>query len=209
MPLMSTANFDKWTNQINADSDKVGNWDSMRLQLYGVNGLDDKEVPSGLVALCNLMTSRRKDLVGHDYFESSEDLGNIIGFGSFSVVYAKKDNDDLNHIVKLSRYGSNALLDRETIALKALKGEATENGIVSFINIAFMSITIGGSKIQLPPALTMKPLGMSVGMYLAEKNPEERNSALRKISEQLHTALEFIHGKEYSHNDVSCPQRTL
>jgi hypothetical protein len=44
---------------------------------------------------------------------------------------------------------------------------------------------------------------MSVGMYLAEKNPEERNSALRKISEQLHTALEFIHGKEYSYNDVS------
>ena len=40
-------------------------------------------------------------------------------------------------------------------------------------------------------------------MYLAEKNPEERNSALRKISEQLHTALEFIHGKAYSHNDVS------
>ena len=114
-------------------------------------------MPSGLVVLCNLMTSRRKDLVGHDGFESSEDLGNIIGFGSFSVVYAKrgKDKDDLKHIVKLSRYSSKALLDRETIALKALKGEATENGIVSFINNAFMSITIGGSKIQLPPSLTM------------------------------------------------------
>jgi RIO-like serine/threonine protein kinase len=56
------------------------------------------------------MTLSRTDLVGPSRFVS-DTIGDLIGFGSFAAVYSHKSDKSL--VIKLSRYGAKAVLERE------------------------------------------------------------------------------------------------
>jgi hypothetical protein len=199
MPLLSEASFDKWVNGCEPK------WKTFKEELYsgnapahGESSSDVEPVPSGLVALWDLMTSSRSVLVGPSPFASGA-LGQMIGFGASATVHRSKVND--NHIMKLSRYGATAVLDREAKVLKALT-ERTETvgGIASFIEHKKLSVTIGGVDVQLP-ALILAPLGIRVEAHLAQRN-DDRTKVLLKIGADLVAAVDFVHKCGYSHNDV-------
>jgi hypothetical protein len=67
MPLLSPDNFDKWAKEGFKEK-----WNEVKESLYpplvGGGSASNTDVPSGLVALCNLMTSTRKDIVGPSQF---------------------------------------------------------------------------------------------------------------------------------------------
>jgi hypothetical protein len=198
MPLMSQVNFKKWTETCGNEKD----WIDMGLYPTLETSDVSNTVPKGLVALWNLMNSTRKDLVGPALFVSDV-LGDMIGFGTFASVYKHKKTD---HVIKLSRYGGEAALARETATLQALlKKMPTDSniGIARFIGNDKVDINIGGVDVQLP-ALVMKPRGVSLEMHLANMTEgKEKDNALIKFGDQLSAALEFIHANGYYHNDVS------
>jgi serine/threonine protein kinase len=149
------------------------------------------------------MNSTRKDLVGPRP-DISAVLGDMIGFGTFASVYKHKTDD--NQVAKLSRYGADAALARETATLRALlaKLPAGSNiGIARFIGNDKVDINIGGVDVKLP-ALVMEPRGVSLEMWLAKYiELETKKKALIDFGDQLSTALAFIHENGYYHNDIS------
>jgi hypothetical protein len=192
MPLLSEASFDKWVNGCEAK------WKTFKEKLYSGNVPANGAVPSGLVALWNLMTSSHSVLVGPSPFASGA-LGQMIGFGAFATVHRSKDND--NHIIKLSRYGATAALDLEAKVLEALKRRTEKvGGIASTIECKKLSVTIGGVDVQLP-ALILAPLGIRVEAHLAQS--DDKTKALLKIGADLAAALDFVHKCGYNHNDVT------
>lgn len=93
-------------------------WKTFKRRLYGDSdgppvrtGSLNAVVPSGVVALWNLMTSSHSDLVGPSPFDSDE-LGDPIGPGTFATICTAKDSNE--RVIKLSRYGVKAALDRES-----------------------------------------------------------------------------------------------
>jgi serine/threonine protein kinase len=148
------------------------------------------------------MNSTRKDLVGPAPYVSDV-LGDMIGFGTFTSVYRHKNE---HHVIKLSRYGADAALARETATLRALlaKIPADSNiGIARFIGNDKVHINIGGVDVKLP-ALVMEPRGVSLEMWLAKCiKLETKKKALIDFGDQLSTALAFIHDSGYCHNDIS------
>jgi serine/threonine protein kinase len=202
MPLLSPDNFDKWAKGGSEDK-----WNEMKERLYPRSlarggSASNTDVPSGLVALCSLMTSTRKDIVGPSRFISDE-LGDLIGFGSFAAVYSHKNDTSL--VIKLSRYGAKAGLEREAAVLKHLL-EPSAPGIARFVDFKSLEINIGGVDVLLP-ALTTGPRGVSIQMHLAAITIlDKKKKELLSIGEELSCALKFIHEKGIYHNDIS---RTL
>lgn len=197
MPLLSRANFDKWTKQGNES-----NWKDIKSTLYPSPMNDESStsgVPSGLVALWNLMTSTRKDIVGPSPFVSDA-LGDLLGYGSFAAVY--KHKCDEKHVIKLSRYGAKALLDREALVLKELQQKSGLIGIARFVVYNDLNVSVGGVDVKLP-ALTTKPRGIRIEMHLAKLGDEEISREVVTIGSQLSKALEFIHCNGFLHNDIS------
>jgi hypothetical protein len=159
----------------------------------------DTDVPAGLVALAKLMTTTRKDLVGPRSFES-EEVGDMIGFGSFATVWIHKGAD--NQVIKLSRYGAKIALEQEAKVLKEL---GCDSGCIPrWVGSEDLKVVIGGVSVALP-ALVTAPRGISIEMKLAQLTTDEdtRRKALVSIGEELVIALSFIHEGGFHHHDIS------
>ena len=201
LPLLSQKSFEEWVKG------RESRWTAFKSILYGdgtpTNGVSSNGgVPSGLVALWNLMTTSRSVLVGPSPSHLNSDvLGYLIGFGSFATVHQAKGKE--NHVMKLSQYGAKATLERESSVLRALQGPQTAPavGIPRLVDFKKLSFSIGGIGVQLP-ALILAPRGISVEMHLAQNDGNGKDKLLA-IGKDLMSALGFIHGKGYHHNDVS------
>jgi hypothetical protein len=202
LPLMSIENFDKWCG-----TKHEAKWENIRAELYCMadeaasnKKNDSTSVPSGLVALCNLMASTRRKLFGNPRFVS-DTLNDLIGFGYFAAVY---EHMNKTQVVKLSRYGATKILEHETNVLEKLKQDGKQtNGVVQLISYKDESVTLGGVEIHLK-GLTLEPRGVPLEMYLASL-PEEncRTEKLQESGQQLEKALKFVHEHKYLHNDIS------
>jgi serine/threonine protein kinase len=200
LPLLSWNSFCTWMG----GAESVKNYASFTEELYGGNSSDDSDVPSGLVALWKLMTTSRKDLVGPIPLKSDE-LGDMIGFGSFAAVY--KHKKVAAHVIKLSRYGAKVALEKEAAVLEELQHDASGGGscadyVPRVVSFGYLKVETGGVDVTLP-ALVMEPRGISVEAKLAKVDVNERSECLLSIGENLTLALQFVHEKGYLHNDVS------
>jgi hypothetical protein len=187
LPLLSPANFDDWTKSSDGNKDMK----AFRDLLYpNPASSTDTDVPAGLVALAKLMTTTRKDLVGPCPFES-EEVGDMIGFGSFATVWIHKGAD--NQVIKLSRYGAKIALEQEAKVLKEL---GCDSGCIPrWVGSEDLKVVIGGVSVVLP-ALVMEPRGISIEMMLALLTDKDaRHKRCVGIGEELVRALSFIHGK--------------
>jgi hypothetical protein len=109
------------------------------------------------------MTTSRKDLVGPIPLKSDE-LGDMIGFGSFAAVY--KHKKVAAHVIKLSRYGAKVALEKEAAVLEELQHDASGGGscadyIPRVVSFGYLKVETGGVDVTLP-ALVMEPRGISV-----------------------------------------------
>ncbi len=198
MPLLSKDSFEKWVKG------RDSKWKNIKTDLYGDTALENGDsstttaVPSGLVALWNLMTSSRSVLVCRSPLGSDE-LGEMVGYGAFATVHGAKQNEE--YVIKTSRYGAKTLLDREAAVLTELQQKAeTVSGLSYLVESKELPVTIGGIDIRLP-ALILAPRGISVEMHLARSDDKKR--ALHAIGKDISAALDFIHSRGFTHNDVS------
>jgi Protein kinase domain len=205
MPLQSKVSFEKWVKG------RESKWKRMKTELYGDDAVSLENtasstaaaaaVPSGLVALWNLMTASRSALVGRSPLPASGELGEMVGYGGFSTVHHSTKND--TYVIKLSRSGFENDLLQEAAVLTALmqqKEDKSVVGISQLVRSTEMPVTIGGIEIRLS-ALILEPRGISAEMHLARSNDKEE--ALRAIGKDSVAALDFIHSRGYTHNDVS------
>lgn len=194
MPLLSKASFEKWVEG------RESNWENFKRDLYGdgTTGVANNAlVPSGLVAIWNLMTSSRVHLVGPSPFVSGA-IDDRIGCGAFSTAHAARNND--RQVIKVSRHGATATLEREAKVLKKLQTPSA--GIVQLVEYKDLSVEFGGISIPMP-ALILTPFGISAEMHLASQVNKDKKKTLLKIGKELVAALDFIHGQGYNHNDIS------
>jgi serine/threonine protein kinase len=159
-------------------------------------------VPTGLIALWNLMTSSRQDLVGPSRPVVADGLGDRLGFGAFATVHKATENP--KHVIKVSRYGATVTLLQEASVLSKLQEDrrSVNFGLSQLIVRKNQAVTIGGINIELP-ALILAPRGISAEMHLARCGENGVKEALLKIGKEIAEALDFVHAKHYNHNDVS------
>jgi Protein kinase domain len=194
LPLMSESSFKRWVG------DQESTWKSFKTKLYGDEPSVCAGIPTGLIALWNLMTSSRNDLVGPSCPIAAKGLGGRLGFGAFATVHIATENPE--HVIKVSRYGATATLLREASVLSELQEDGLNLGLSQLIARKKQAVTIGGINIELP-ALILAPRGISAEMRLAKCDENGVQEALLKIGEEIARALEFVHGRLYNHNDVS------
>jgi Protein kinase domain len=191
LPLLPKEQFLSWIEH----SKQKDHWSEI------VQYNDNEDVPSGLVALWNIMTSSRTDLFGPPSFEKDNDvLGEMIGYGAFSTIHRSKTSSDV--VIKVSRYGARSQLDREAEVLGQLKDI---DGISQLIGLNDIDVTVSELRMTIP-ALSIKPFAKGVRAYLAGQ--DDKVLALRRIGDELSSALSHVHSRGYVHNDPS-PQNIL
>jgi hypothetical protein len=111
---MSKSSFERWVGG------QESKWSRLKRELYSVEPSVNGDgsslgavVPTGLIALWNLMTSSRNDLVGPSRHLVAEELGERLGFGLFATIHAT--TRDREQIIKVSRYGSGVRCDSRTL----------------------------------------------------------------------------------------------
>ena len=221
MPLLSLENFTKY---VKAGSEKFPqDWEQLKQEMYGtgeqpqqVDGSATTSVPSGLVALFNIMTTSRADLFGPSGF-TSRDVDELLGTGSFASVHSVPNYE--NVVVKLSRYGASELIENEAKVLRALQMETSAPGTLSN-NIRITSkdvcivqlLSTGGMDIEIEiggvskslPGLHLAPRGLPASRYLASINDFiEKNRRLKYIGARLFAAVDYMHSKGFHHRDIS------
>ena len=213
LPLLSFENFSAWKGK---ESDQKAKKKAKRESADTAFGYDKEyaanDVPLGLVALANLMTMERKDLMGHSaQFECGEkkdlhgEMEDLLAWGSFSLIYKHRGKDGEKQCVKkISRYALSKVLDNEKQVLQDLNGISN---IVELQDSEKVKIKIG-TAFENVPSLTLAPLGLKIELYLLnlknEKNGNCLPSALfKEMRGKLRTALKSIHAKGYVHNDIS------
>jgi hypothetical protein len=209
LPLMTVENFDLWATKERNAQKKLNTLRNAlfpsnpdRESIHEIVSTTNKNIPSGIVALATLLVSRRSDLFGTEDIENDL-IGTLLGHGSFSCVYShKKDNDA---VVKVSRYGAQAELEREAGVLEVLTQKMADLqndiGIVRLLSHANLTVRIGGIERELS-ANILSPRGVLLERVLPS-NPEDRRQQLFACGKVLKSALHFLHKHNYTHNDVS------
>ena len=220
MPLLSQENFKKY---VKAGCQKFPKeWESLRNEMYGTSeqpqqddGSATVSVPSGLVALFNIMTTSRVDLFGPSGF-TSNDIDELLGTGSFASVHSVPNYE--NVVVKLSRYGASEWIENEAKVLRELQVETSAPAgilsndicitskdvcIVRLLSTRAIDIAIGGVSKKLP-GLHLAPRGVAASSNLASvDNIIEKNRRLKYVGARLLSALHYMHSKGFHHRDVS------
>ena len=219
LPLLSLDNFLKWKGkEISSTAKESSPTAPTRKKKAKIETTDTafgydkavtaKDVPLGLVALANLMTMERKDLMGHSaQFELEEkevDL-HLLAWGSFSLIYKCQAQDQEEPCVKkISRYAFKKVLDNEKQVLQDLRNMSN---VVSLQDSDDVKIKIG-TVFEEVPSLTLTPLGLKIELYLLNLKKKENGSCclskkIKEMGAKLRTALASIHEKGYVHNDIS------
>jgi hypothetical protein len=123
-PLLSPHNFDRWFKSDEARWKLEGHQaaiQEVRGRLYdpdGKGGVDESGTPLGIKALWQLMNVPRAKLVGPAWETLSEDLGPLLGQGTFAMVHNYTPKDGA--VIKVSRFGRVQHLEQEARILKTL-----------------------------------------------------------------------------------------
>ena len=192
LPLLNRPNYDKYINA--APDAHRGDLEALGEVMYPYPPTEN-EVPLGLLAMYAAMVSRRADMYGSSTWTTSDQVGDLIAYGSFGTVHAHPTKTDA--VVKLSRFfGRRAHLDREKKALSFLQGT---DGVVQRIggDEDEISLCIRGS-VQKVPALILSPKGLS---FKAAARSYKLDLPL--VWNQLHDTLTAIHDKQIVHCDVT------
>lgn len=158
-----------------------------------------------------MFSKTRADISGADWLRgvgsttTSPDvphvLGGLLGFGSFSSVYAN-DGKDEEGVIKLSRYEAKSQLLKEAQVLNQLEDVSGISQLVKK-DVQNFIFKIGGVEAGLP-ALYLKPKGLSVCTHLAKfTEPKEEDAEIMKIANEAVKVLENVHKKKVTHNDPS------
>ena len=213
LPLLSLDNFLTWkgkeSSPIAPTRKKKANIETADTAFGYDKAVTAKDVPLGLVALANLMTMERKDLMGHSaQFELEEkeaDL-HLLAWGSFSLIYKCQAQDQEEPCVKkFPRYAFyKKVLDNEKQVLQDLRNMSN---VVSLQDSDDAKIKIG-TVFEEVPSLTLTPLGLKIELYLLNLKKKENGSCclskkIKEMGAKLRTALASIHEKGYVHNDIS------
>jgi tRNA A-37 threonylcarbamoyl transferase component Bud32 len=207
LPLMTEKNYESW---FESDVRFEGEVSLMREQLYpktskGIDQKVDKDgIPLGIKALWLLTAARQQHLFGPIWEEVSPHLGILLGTGAFGLAYQylSKGAAASDEVIKVSRFGRRKYLENEVRALQQLGSERISY-VPTLVKSGWLSITIGGLKTKLPAVVT-KPLGKTLITCLASLLPNRRRQLiLEVVGKDIKAALDFIHEKKWSHNDVS------
>ena len=198
LPLVSQDLFDRWYY---SDQRYEKHVDEMRKLLFPESGtrVDQKDdVPLGFKALYALMSSSRRELIGPKWENVSPHLGPLLGTGTFGMVFFRKD--DREQAIKVTRSGLRYYIKKEAAILSFLKkAEDRPASIPHLVSSGFLETTIGGVSSKLP-AIAMKPVGQDI--YPSLQNSDFW-STIDCILKDISCALQFLHSKGISHNDVS------
>jgi serine/threonine protein kinase len=152
--------------------------------------------------LATLLVSKRSDLFGGGQIDNAS-LGALLDKGSFSCIYSNQQNN--NSVVKVSRYGVDTELKREADVLTTLKngigGDTTSTGIVRLLSHEKLIVRVGGVD-RILRANILSPRGVLIERILP-LDPNERSEQLLKCGGVLKSALDYLHGHGYTHNDIS------
>eukprot|EP00980_Cylindrotheca_fusiformis_P019041 scaffold6419_cov116-Cylindrotheca_fusiformis.AAC.2 len=234
-PLMSMTLYNDWVKSTprTAESEIHSGFNTLAEDLYGGSGKwtgksGDSEIPPGLEIFRGLLHCRRKDLFGPDFHDAtagSNILGELIGTGSQSFVFLHKK--EKTSIVKLSKYGDENAILRETAILHKLSKKPNRCDHIPIVEALFLpdnkdrsasfsdlfdgcqvesglEVSIGGVEV-LFPASVMRPRGLPSLMVATDMhdNNELLLMLLKVVYDGISSALDFIHTQGVYHLDVN------
>jgi serine/threonine protein kinase len=146
------------------------------------------------------MASSRQELVGPKWESVSTHLGPLLGTGTFGMVFCSET--DPAQAIKVSKSGLLFFIKNEAVILRSLaKMRDKHTSIPQLTSSGLLDVTIGGVSWKLP-AIAMKPVGQGIYPILLSKKSSV-GSIIDCILKDVLGALEFLHSKDFSHNDVS------
>ena len=106
---------------------------------------------------------------------------------------------DADVAVKVSITGLRSIVKEATV-LRHLQTDDRSKIVPEFVSSGHLEVTIGGVEMKLS-SFEMKPVDHSI--YSIWSMPQERAIVVEFILMDISSALEFIHNKGVSHNDVN------
>jgi hypothetical protein len=212
LPLMTKLNYEKWI----LGSRYPNEFEDLGKQLYPQSTdldhieIDDSNhdsqedgIPLGILCLYNLMMKRRVDLFGPNDLFKGNNVGALIGRGTFSDIYSYQTTN----VIKISRYGVSKDLQNEGKILMLLKPDIELQGLTClpiFHNyIPDFEAYLGDLTVVLP-ALETSPRGIvSTRAMNRTINKVSKGELLSSIKNDISYALKFIHSKNVFHLDVA------
>jgi len=203
-PESHTSNSE--TSNSETQNEEVRGMDGILLAHSKRRYADDNDVLLGWKVLLSVMTASRREFVGTwGKNMSNENFSNMIGFGSFSMVFKVKNTDS---VIKVSACRDHGHISNEIAFLNILSIISEYPNTLTRIQGNFNGSTqqkfsIGGIEIGVP-YVELSPCGQSLYYFLLkQKTEDKKQSVICDIGKGIHSALEFIHGHMICHNDVS------
>eukprot|EP00978_Attheya_sp_CCMP212_P000549 scaffold1076_cov32-Attheya_sp.AAC.1 len=198
LPLLNQSCFDEWyaSDLRGIHKDAV---DKLRGSLYPQDGNDNDGTPLGIRALYQLMMSSRSFLIGPEWNHVSSELSNLLGTGTFGMVFDAAKNKEV--AVKISKSDIRHFIEREGYILKYLTEtkDTTPDSVPTFVSYGYLNVSIGGLTSPLP-ALAMKPVCED---FYAAMSRTRNSIKIKDVLMNIKEALTFIHKNGISHNDVN------
>ena len=205
-PLLGIEQYNKWAQS--AAPVRMEDFTEMREMLYrtGDTGKNDgiDEFPSGLRVICALMRCRRKELFGPSIDAHNNILGDILGSGTFAVVFRHKEEE--SHVIKLSRYGRVRDLSNEAAILDEL-GEHSAINVAKLVHkMSLLEVSFKGNVTWKLPFIVTSPFGKSSLLACTVARASGKDSFeewLLGVVQGLKEGLRFIHERKIVHFDVN------
>jgi Protein kinase domain len=207
LPLMSLATFKRWAV---GNKEQITEVESLKQILFGSDGLggmDDNSIPRGIRILLNLMNQPSKTLHGLSVDAVNCNIGAQLGTGATAVVFRRVQTtggveEELNSVIKVSRYGISTGIANELKILRALEGTTNEH-IPTVIRSVDLEVRFGSVLTKLP-AIETAPAGRNVVSFLLSSSScTAKDECLRLVLDGITAALKYMHSLKIYHCDVT------
>ena len=132
----------------------------------------------------------------------------LVGIGSFSVVFTEPEK---GYVIKMSKLGRTDLLRNEAAALRIFGRDDNENEkypggrafLPKLVTYGYYELSIGQGNHFEMPSLTISPKAKSLARCLIQEEPSQKLGILITIFLDYVVALHFMHERGLVHLDVS------